>query len=151
MSISSCYARVRRLPIWIPATHPWTLPIQDANQALSCHHPHTISKSSFSSPYISPHILFIYNRHEPELARLDKTNLEQHNLLIIVSFVLMSPEVLNFMVPVKILNVPAHTGRTSRRVSFKRWFSCHAWLDEVSQHFCDLVKERLVSVLYIYI
>ena len=48
------YAKVRRLPIWSPSTHPWIPPIQDVNQALPCHHPHVLSKSSFSSPYISP-------------------------------------------------------------------------------------------------
>ena len=53
-SISSTLARVRRLLIWSPSTHPWIPPIQDVNQALSCHHPHTLSKSSFSSPHISP-------------------------------------------------------------------------------------------------
>ena len=48
------YARVRRLPIWSPPTHPWIPPIQDVNQTLSCHYPHTLSKSSYSSSYISP-------------------------------------------------------------------------------------------------
>ena len=48
------YATVRHLPIWSPSTHPWIPPIQDVNQALSCHYPHILSKSSFSSPYISP-------------------------------------------------------------------------------------------------
>ena len=47
------YTRVRRLPILSPSTNPWILPIQDANQALPCPHPHTSSKSSFSSHYVS--------------------------------------------------------------------------------------------------
>ena len=50
----SRYTRVRCLLIWSPSTHPWIRPFQDVNQALSCHHPHTLSKSSYSSPYISP-------------------------------------------------------------------------------------------------
>ena len=49
-----CKARVRCLPIWNPNTYPWILPIQDANQALPCHHPLILSKSSHSSFYIAP-------------------------------------------------------------------------------------------------
>ena len=45
------YAKVRRLPIWSPFTHPWILPIQDVNQAFSCPYPHILSK--FSLSYIS--------------------------------------------------------------------------------------------------
>ena len=48
------YTRVEHLPIWGLSTYPWILPIQDVNQALSYHHPHILSKSSYSSPYISP-------------------------------------------------------------------------------------------------
>ena len=48
------YARFRRMPIRSPSTHPRILPIQDVNQALTCHYPHILSKSSFFSPYISP-------------------------------------------------------------------------------------------------
>ena len=47
------YARVRHLWIRCPSTYPWILNIQDVNQALSCHHLHTLSQSSFFSPYIS--------------------------------------------------------------------------------------------------
>ena len=54
MSILPRYARVRRLPIWGPSTHPWIPPIQDVNQALQCPYPHTLSKSFYSSPYICP-------------------------------------------------------------------------------------------------
>ena len=50
--ILSHYARVRRLSIWSPSTHPWMPPIQDGNQTPPCHHSHTLSKSSYSSPYI---------------------------------------------------------------------------------------------------
>ena len=48
------YSRVRRLPIWSPSTHPWTPLIQGVNQAPPCHHPQTLSKSSYSLPYIPP-------------------------------------------------------------------------------------------------
>ena len=41
-------ARVRRLPIWSPSTYPWILPIQAANQALSCLPLHlTLATSTF--------------------------------------------------------------------------------------------------------
>ena len=40
--------------MWSPSTHPWIPPIQNVNQALSYHPPHIHSKSSYSSPYISP-------------------------------------------------------------------------------------------------
>ena len=53
-SFLQCDARLRRLPIWGLSIHPWILPIQDVNQAFSCHHPHTLSKSFYSSPYNSP-------------------------------------------------------------------------------------------------
>ena len=36
------------LPKWSPSTYPWIPPIQDVKQALSCHHPHILSKSSYS-------------------------------------------------------------------------------------------------------
>ena len=40
-------------PYEIPPNFP-EYRIQDVNQVLPCHHSHTLSKSSHSSPYISP-------------------------------------------------------------------------------------------------
>ena len=45
---------VRRLPIWSPSTYPWILPSRTANQAISGHHSHILSKFSCPYPYISP-------------------------------------------------------------------------------------------------
>ena len=49
-------ARVRRFAHMKSSTHPWIPLIQDVNQAHSCHHPHTLSKPSYSSPSCPSHL-----------------------------------------------------------------------------------------------
>ena len=84
-----------RLPIWSPSTHPWILPTQTANQVLSCHHPHSVFKSSYfplTSPLYHLHlstgrypiihtatlytIFYIYNLSSPAVCRV--SNLCEH-------------------------------------------------------------------------
>ena len=64
--------------LFSPSTYPWIVHIQAAEQAISCHHSHILSKSSCLYPYISPLITSTFLQADTQSSTISYSRCPNH-------------------------------------------------------------------------